>query len=145
MRIRPIQKKPPRKRGTMASAALASLGALLLAACPSLARSTGIPWSGARQLVLVTIPDWDSSHGTLRTFAGNEDGWTPVGDAVPVVIGRAGAAWGMGLHPPQLDGDARYEIGFVIEHNPAREPAAGSCIFALSGSPPMLRLPAARR
>lgn len=29
-----------------------------------------------------------------------------------------------------LDGDQRYRFGFVIEHNPDRVPAAGSCIFA---------------
>jgi len=28
------------------------------------------------------------------------------------------------------DGDRRYELGFVIEHNPRAEPGAGSCIFA---------------
>lgn len=28
------------------------------------------------------------------------------------------------------DGDQRYRQGFVIEHNPARVPGAGSCIFA---------------
>jgi hypothetical protein len=28
------------------------------------------------------------------------------------------------------NGDQRYEIGLVIEHNPANEPDAGSCIFA---------------
>ncbi len=29
-----------------------------------------------------------------------------------------------------LDGDQRYKLGFVIEHNPANTPADGSCIFA---------------
>ena len=28
------------------------------------------------------------------------------------------------------DGDQRYRIGFVVEHNPQAVPAAGSCIFA---------------
>lgn len=36
--------------------------------------------------------------------------------------------------PMRLDlrtaGDQRYRLGFVIEHNPAARPAAGSCIFA---------------
>lgn len=194
----------------MASAALRSLGVLiLLVACPPLARSAELPWSDARQLVLVTIPEWSSSQGTLRTFARTEAAWQEVRTASPVVIGRAGAAWGIGQHPPQpgprkregdsrspagvfaigtafgyadsastalayeqmdandwcidvstsplynrivdagqvgidatsgstepmrrdlhLGGDRRYEIGFIIEHNPANEPDAGSCIFA---------------
>lgn len=210
MRILPIQEIPPLKRGTTAGGALASRCALLfLIACPTLAQSAELPWSGARQLVLVTTPDWDSSQGTLRTFEGTDAGWEQVGAAVPIVIGRAGAAWGVGLHPPQtgsrkregdgrspagvfaigtafgyadsvsttlpyeamdandwcidvsasplynrivdagqvgpdavtgssepmrrdlhLGGDQRYEVGFVIEHNPANEPDAGSCIFA---------------
>jgi L,D-peptidoglycan transpeptidase YkuD (ErfK/YbiS/YcfS/YnhG family) len=163
----------------------------------------------ARQLVLVTTAGWDASSGELRTFVRIERGWQPAGDPVPVVIGRHGAAWGVGLHPPQtgrqkqegdgrspagafavgvafgygeaadtalpyvgmdaddycidvvasplynrivdaktvgaaaiagstepmrrdlhLDGDQLYRIGFVIEHNPRGQAAAGSCIFA---------------
>ena len=211
MRILLIQEIPPLKRDTTASAAaLAALGALLfLIACSPLAQSAEVPWSGARQLVLVTTPDWDSSQGRLRTFEGTDAGWEQNGAAVPIVIGRAGSAWGVGLHPAQpgprkregdgrspagvfaigtafgyadaasttlpyeamdandwcidvsasplynrivdarqvgaeavagstepmrrdlhLGGDQRYAIGFVIEHNPANEPDAGSCIFA---------------
>lgn len=173
------------------------------------ASATTVLWSDARQLVLVTTPDWDSSRGTLRTFLRTAEGWESVAAAVPVVIGRAGAAWGVGLHPPQrgpskqegdgrspagvfalgvafgyaksadtalhyvsmdandycidvsvsplynrivdagdvgvdaiagstepmrrdlhVNGDQRYKLGFVIEHNSGNEPGAGSCIFA---------------
>lgn len=185
---------------------------LLLAALASpapFARAAGLPWAGARQLVLVTIPDWDSRSGTLSTWSREDGRWLPVAAPAPVVIGRAGAAWGIGLHPSQAgprkregdgrspagvfalgsafgyaasartglpyaamdaddwcidvvgsplynrivdarevgadqvtgstepmrrdlhaDGDARYELGFVIEHNPRAESGAGSCIFA---------------
>ena len=35
-----------------------------------------------------------------------------------------------------VDGDRRYKLGFVIQHNPTNEPGAGSCIFAhLWGAP----------
>ncbi|MGH8196116.1 MAG: L,D-transpeptidase family protein [Woeseiaceae bacterium] len=163
----------------------------------------------ARQLVLVTTAGWDSSRGMLQSFARTERGWETVYPAVPVVVGRAGSAWGVGLHPPQsgrekregdgrspagafaigiafgyadaadttlpyvamdaddycidvstsplynrivdatevgadaiagstepmrrdlhVDGDQRYRIGFVIEHNSGGETDAGSCIFA---------------
>lgn len=166
-------------------------------------------WQQSRQLVLVTIPGWDSNHGTLRTYQRSADGWRQVDAAAPVMIGRAGAAWGLGLHPAQpgsqkregdgrapagaftigtafgyaanaatalpyaamdasdycidvnasplynrivdtkdvgveaivgstepmrrdlhADGDQRYRLGFVIEHNAQARPAAGSCIFA---------------
>lgn len=200
----------PRKRRAPASTPLVPLAALaLLTAAPAGVWSADLPWADARQLVLVTTPGWDSSQGTLRAFARTESGWEEAGSAVPVVIGRAGSAWGVGLHPPQpgpqkregdgrspagvfrigtafgyadsvstalpyqpmdasdwcidvstsplynrivdarevgeaavagstepmrrdlhLDGDQRYKLGFVIEHNPGNEPGAGSCIFA---------------
>ncbi len=210
MRMLLIQKTPPRRRRPSATAALAlSLSLALLAAWPRTAHPAGLPWSGARQLVLVTTPGWDANRGTLRTFTRSDGGWEASGAAIEVVIGRAGAAWGVGLHPPQAgapkregdgrspagvfaigtafgyaesantalayaamdandwcidvsasplynrivdatevgadavagstepmrrdlhaDGDRRYEVGFVIEHNPANRPDAGSCIFA---------------
>lgn len=168
-----------------------------------------LPLAGVRQLVLVTIPDWDSHEGTLRTWRRDRGRWLPVAPATPVVIGRSGAAWGIGLHPTQpgprkhegdgrspagafslgtafgyaasartalaytamdahdwcidvvgsplynrivdardvgvkavvgstermrldlhTNGDQRYKLGFVIEHNPRAEAGAGSCIFA---------------
>lgn len=174
------------------------------------ASSVSAPWSDARQMVLVTVPDWDSDRGLLRTYVRDGAGWKEAGLAYAVTIGRAGAAWGIGLHPAQHDGpikregdgrspsgifsigeafgyaattrtalpyvamqatdycidvdasplynrivdtrevgeaaaagstepmrrdlhangDKRYRLGFVIQHNLAATPAAGSCIFA---------------
>lgn len=167
------------------------------------------PWRDARQLVLVTTPGWDAGTGSMETFTRTAQGWQPAAGPKPVAIGRAGAAWGLGLHPPQgglakkegdgrspagvfrigdafgyagsastdmrylamgdadycidvnasplynrivdarvvgtdavagstepmrrdihADGDQRYKLGFVIEHNPANVSGAGSCIFA---------------
>ena len=92
-----------------------------MAQASSADRSQGAPettasWSVAGQLVLVTTADWDSSHGTLRTFARTGQSWEAVGADVPVVIGRAGAAWGIGLHAPQpgprkREGDGRSPAG----------------------------------
>lgn len=183
--------------------------ALALAAC------AGTPepdrWASARQMVLVTTPNWDADHGELRRYRRGVDGdWEPVGNAEPVTVGRAGTGWGLGLHPPQstgtskregdgrapagvfaigtafgyadqaatalpyaamdagdycidvpasplynrivdtaqvgkaavegstepmrrdihADGDQRYRLGFVVEHNGQAVPQAGSCIFA---------------
>lgn len=168
-----------------------------------------MPWSNARQLVLVVTADWNASRGTLRTFTREADGWHAIETGFPVTIGRAGSAWGLGLHPAQsgpskregdgrspagvfalgtafgyaarqrlalpyaamtaddwcvdvdgsplynrivnthevgvaavagstepmrrdlhANGDERYKLGFVIEHNPHGTAGAGSCIFA---------------
>lgn len=180
-----------------------------LAGCAHRRGAEAMHWQHARQLVLVTIPGWNADHGTLRTYTRNGGTWREVGAAAPVMIGRAGAAWGLGLHAAQpgsqkregdgrnpagvfaigtafgyadsartalpytamqtshycidvnasplynrivdanlvganaiagstepmrrdlhVDGDQRYRLGFVIEHNPDNIAAAGSCIFA---------------
>jgi L,D-peptidoglycan transpeptidase YkuD (ErfK/YbiS/YcfS/YnhG family) len=101
-------------------AAIAVIAAPLSFAAPAQQASrnpeTAIPWSAVQQLVLVTTPDWDASQGSLRRFERTGQGWEPVSAAMPVVIGRAGAAWGVGLHPPQAgprkqEGDGRSPAG----------------------------------
>jgi len=169
--------------------------------------STELPWRDSRQLVLVIVSDWNANHGRLRTYARDGDRWRATDAAQPVTIGRAGAAWGLGLNETHGDGpikregdgrsaagvfrigeafgygshadtglayralqasdycidvdgsplynrivdadavdatgstepmrrdlhsngDQRYRLGFVIEHNAAGRRGAGSCIFA---------------
>ena len=60
----------------------------------------------ARQLVLVTTPDWKADHGMLRLYqrATARDAWTPAGEAAPVMVGRNGLGWGRGLVPAPKDG-----------------------------------------
>lgn len=208
----PAPMHPPRAR-PLALLLCAALAATL-AACagrdgPANAGRDG-PLADAGQLVLVVTPGWDAPAGTLRSYARDADGaWREVGEAAAVTVGRNGAAWGLGLHPPQpgaakregdgrapagafgigiafgyaerlrtaldyrgmqvsdycidvpasplynrivdareagadavagstepmrrdlhADGDPRYRLGFVIEHNAQAEPGAGSCIFA---------------
>ena len=199
-----------RTRWPKAALLIAVAACACLTACVAkTAARDRLPWSDARQLILVVAPDWNTSHATLRTYTRDADAWQPVSAAIPVVIGRAGAAWGIGLHPAQrglqkkegdgrspagvfalghafgyaptastalpydamdaddwcidvdgsplynrivnartvgadavagssepmrldlhADGDARYRLGFVIEHNPRGHAGAGSCIFA---------------
>ncbi len=189
--------------------------AFALAACVSAPAPRSMPWSNAEQLILVTTSDWNAPGGELRRYErvrGETSGaqWREIGSVAPVMIGRAGSAWGIGLHPAQpsgpqkregdgrapagvfalgmgfgyaeraatawpyqgmdagdycidvpdsplynrivdagevgqqaiagstepmrrdlhANGDARYRLGFVIEHNPRAQPGAGSCIFA---------------
>ena len=78
------------------------------------------PLYGAHQLVLVTTADWDDNQGTLRRFERPDDAapWHQVA-SFPVSIGRAGSAWGIGLHDPadagagprKREGDGRSPAG----------------------------------
>jgi len=64
------------------------------------------------QVILVTSADWDTSSGTLRTFARSASGaWEPAGPERPVRLGRHGSAWGRGLHasPPEDSGPVKRE------------------------------------
>ncbi|MDB6164364.1 MAG: hypothetical protein JWL98_1796 [Xanthomonadaceae bacterium] len=72
-------------------------------------QSPSAPWHGARQMVLVTLVDWNVDHGLLRRYERSGRTWKPVGEPQPVLIGRAGAAWGLGLHPPQPGGPRKRE------------------------------------
>ena len=189
---------------------VAAFGALTACAQRSALLPSQIPWHNARQLVVVTTSDWTVDHGTLRRFERDGATWRVVGAPQPVLIGRSGSAWGIGLHPQPSNGpmkregdgrspagvfaigeafgyaptartalpysamelssycvdvsgsplynrivdtrvvgeqaiagatepmrrdlhengDQRYRLGFVIEHNPQGVPMSGSCIFA---------------
>jgi L,D-peptidoglycan transpeptidase YkuD (ErfK/YbiS/YcfS/YnhG family) len=95
-----------------------ALGALILV-CALAAAAAAPPrarWADAQQLVLVTTAHWNASHGTLRTYSRDAHGWHQDGARIEVMIGRAGAAWGIGLHPPQpgpvkREGDGRSPAG----------------------------------
>ncbi|HEY0199657.1 MAG TPA: hypothetical protein VGC19_14160, partial [Rhodanobacter sp.] len=66
-------------------------------------------WQSSRQLVLVTVADWNADHGTLRTFTRGRHGWVAAGIDAPVTIGRNGAGWGLGLNEPRTDGPVKRE------------------------------------
>lgn len=181
--------------------------AFALAGCHAARVSSPVP-DASRQLVVVTTPDWDAPAGTLRAYARDGARWT-LASETPVTVGRAGSAWGLGLHAPQpgprkregdgrapagafrigtafgyaarvdarwpyaamdaddwcvdvpdsphynrivdakalgrdavagstepmrrdlhADGDVRYALGFVVEHNTRAIRGGGSCIFA---------------
>ena len=79
-----------------------------------------------RQLLLCLAADWEAPHGRLQRFerlpAG---GWAPLGAVLPVSLGRAGLAWGRGLHPVQPGRSKREGDG--------RAPAGAFAISALFG------------
>ncbi len=66
----------------------------------------------------MTTAEWSATDGTLRRFERARGGaWVPVGEAVPVVVGRSGLGWGLGLHgssgrgPVKAEGDGRAPAG----------------------------------
>jgi L,D-peptidoglycan transpeptidase YkuD (ErfK/YbiS/YcfS/YnhG family) len=76
---------------------------------PAAAVEAPVPWSVSRQMVVVTTDGWDATQGTLRTYVREGASWKVVGNASPVVIGKTGSAWGVGLSPPQTDGPQKKE------------------------------------
>jgi len=79
-----------------------------------------LPLNNSRQLIVVTTPHWEASHGTLYRFERDKsDGvWRPVAGSIPVILGRNGMGWGRGLHssgwrssPQKREGDGRSPAG----------------------------------
>ncbi|GAB3781326.1 L,D-transpeptidase family protein [Dyella agri] len=87
--------------------ALLALSAAAAAGEPKTAEADH--WRSARQLVLVIVPDWNAGHGKLRTFTRGPHGWAAAGIDAPVVIGKNGAAWGLGLNELRSDGPVKHE------------------------------------
>jgi L,D-peptidoglycan transpeptidase YkuD (ErfK/YbiS/YcfS/YnhG family) len=92
----------------------------LLAACASIATPRANAWDNARQLVVVTTPDWNAPTGTLRAFERDAAGdWRETTPGFAVNVGRNGAGWGLGLHdardqdagPIKREGDGRAPAG----------------------------------
>ena len=95
------------------------------------AEPTSLPCLAAcRQLLLVIAGDWESSIGRLQRFARQrtDAAWCAVGDPTAVSLGRAGLAWGRGLHPaPAPDQPEKCE-------GDGRAPAGAFAISALFGA-----------
>jgi L,D-peptidoglycan transpeptidase YkuD (ErfK/YbiS/YcfS/YnhG family) len=78
------------------------------------------PLLHSRQCVLVLAPNWSSTTGTLHDFerASATSDWKMRGNAIPVVLGKKGLAWGRGLvevnngsAPRKVEGDNRVPAG----------------------------------
>ena len=70
------------------------------------------PLGDSRQVVLVVSRDWDATGAISQCYQRGGTGrpWEPVGGSIPVNIGRAGLAWGQGLHgEPPLPGPVKRE------------------------------------
>lgn len=96
----------------------AALCALVVAGCAHRAAAPVVlPWNAAEQMVVVVTPEWDANHGLLHTFERSNGSWNEVGRSQPVMVGRNGSAWGLGLHsdlpagPVKREGDGRSPAG----------------------------------
>lgn len=105
----------------LVTAALLAISLTVAGAAPSLAQAAA-PVAESRQLVVVVTDDWDATRGQLQRFerADGGAGWRSVGPRVPVVVGRTGLAWGVGLHeetaatagdPVKREGDGKAPAG----------------------------------
>lgn len=81
--------------------------------------------AGHRQLVVVTTRDWEEKRGRLQLYerVSEGDAWVARGTSFPVVIGRSGLAWGIGLHPAKA--------GFYKAEGDGKSPAG---VFALGSA-----------
>lgn len=93
----------------------------------------------AKQLITAIVEGWDETRATLRRFRRGAAGWEPEGAPWPGVIGKSGAAWGVGLHgtsapagragPVKREGDGRSPAGaFALRgsYGYAKAPPAGT-------------------
>jgi D-alanyl-D-alanine dipeptidase len=91
------------------------------------AASAVIP-AEAKELVTATVDDWGATRATLRRWRRAGARWEPDGAPWPGVVGKSGAAWGVGLHGA---GAPAGRAGPVKREGDGKSPAGA---FALRGS-----------
>lgn len=92
----------------------------------------------AHQGVVVTTSGWNALDGTLQRFEKQDGQWQPVGDGVPVVVGKSGLAWDGILELPSKTSDP------VKKEGDGRSPAGVfklSQLFGFDPSSPEAKLP----
>jgi L,D-peptidoglycan transpeptidase YkuD (ErfK/YbiS/YcfS/YnhG family) len=55
------------------------------------------PFAGSTQLIVVTTSNWGAVTGQLQRFERAHKRWRPFGEPIPIVVGRNGMGWGIGL------------------------------------------------
>ena len=104
---------------SVVTAGCAPAPALVPSSGASVVQAARTPLDGARQMVLVVTPAWDSTSGTLRRYVrdSDTDRWRAVGVTVPIVVGRKGVAWDDAQvrpaagEPVKREGDGRSPAG----------------------------------
>ena len=115
--------------------ALCALLAVVLLTLASNARAAGVP-DDCEQLIVAVAPDWENMRGELRRFERGAGGaWQPVDEAIPVLFGKNGLAWGRGLagqeesgrHKKERDGRAPagvFRLGTIYTYDESLPPGA---------------------
>ncbi len=125
--------------------ALLSLLVMTTVAQAANAASPREVFSASQQLLVVKTPSAEAIGGLLQRFERSDSGkpWVPVGNSIPIVVGRNGLAWGNGLLPsPQSstakrEGDGRspegvFALGTSFGYAASALPGAGLPYLALT-------------
>ena len=98
------------------------------------------PLAASGQLLLVVAAGWEDRAARLQCFERKaaSAAWCREGEATSVMLGRAGLAWGRGLHAPDTDAGRHKREG------DGRSPAGifpVTALFGATGPPPGAGLP----
>jgi len=87
------------------------------------------PIHNATQMLVVTTSDWSAVPGRLVRYERKRPGkhWKQVGEPVPIVVGKSGLGWGIGLVP--TDAEVR-ELADPVKHEGDGKSPAG--VFRIS-------------
>src|ERR1700728_825469 len=57
------------------------------------------PFVGSTKLIVVATSNWSAVEGQLQRFERTSvhESWRPFGQPIPIVVGKNGMAWGIGL------------------------------------------------
>ena len=114
-----------------------SLLLLALIVPAAIARAAASPLRRSRQCVVVVAANWNSPSGVLRAFerADATNDWEMRGPEIPVVLGKKGMGWGLGVvkadpaaRPYKIEGDNKapagvFRLGRVFGYAPAKSAA----------------------
>ena len=126
-------------------------GTFAVSAAP--AASSKNPFAGSTQLIVVTTSNWDAVQGQLQRFERTtaRKRWRPVGEPIPIVVGRNGLGWGIGLaaasdpnlrvssDPVKKEGDGKspagiFDLGTVFGYSAQPLPGLNVPYLALTES-----------
>jgi D-alanyl-D-alanine dipeptidase len=83
------------------------------------------PTDKAHFLVTAVVNDWTATNARMQVWERGKDGWEKATSDWPAVIGRSGAAWGIGVH-----GETPPREGPIKKEGDGKAPAG---IFAIRG------------
>ena len=76
------------------------------------------------QMIVVTTSNWDAVEGQLQRFERGtvSESWRPVGEPIPIVVGKNGLGWGIGPDSPD-DANIRSASDPVKKEGDGKSPA----------------------